>query len=563
LDLRRLGRLTLMAAMSLTAGSSLAQTCDLLVRGGTVYDGSGKAPVVADLAIDGDSIKAIGKLDKARGRVEIDATGLAVAPGFINMLSWATESLLADGRSQSDIRQGVTLEIFGEGESPGPLNAAMKKNVAEAQGDIKFPVTWTTLGEYLEHLVKRGVSPNVASFIGATTVRIHELGFADRPPTSAELERMCRLVRQAMEEGALGVASALIYAPGFYAKTDELITLAKVVAPYHGIYISHLRSEGNRLLEAADELLTIARAAGIAAEIYHLKAAGEANWNKLDALIQKIEAARASGLRITADMYTYTAGATGLDAAMPPGVQEGGYNEWARRLKDPAIRERLRREMSTPTDRWESLYLAAGSPEKVLLVGFKNDKLKPLTGKTLAEVARLRGKSPEETAMDLVVEDGSRVDTVYFLMSEENVRKEIKLPWVSFGSDAGSLAPEGVFLKANSHPRAYGNFARLLGRYVREEKLVPLAEAIRRLTSFPAETLKLDRRGWLKTGYFADVVVFDPAKVRDDATFEKPHQYSSGVVHVIVNGVPVLKDGEHTGAKPGRVVRGPGWKPRS
>jgi N-acyl-D-amino-acid deacylase len=363
-----------------------------------------------------------------------------------------------------------------------------------------------------------------------------------------------------MEEGALGVASALIYAPGFYAKTDELIALAKVAAPYHGLYISHLRSEGNRLLEAADELLTIARAAGIAAEIYHLKAAGEANWNKLDALIQKIEAARASGLRITADMYTYTAGATGLDAAMPPWVQEGGYNEWARRLQDPAIRERLRSEMSTPTDRWESLYLAAGSPEKVLLVGFKNDQLKPLTGKTLAEVARLRGKSPEETAMDLVVEDGSRVDTVYFLMSEENVRKEIKLPWVSFGSDAGSLAPEGVFLKANSHPRAYGNFARLLGRYVREEKLVPLAEAIRRLTSFPAETLKLNRRGWLKTGYFADVVVFDPAKVRDDATFDKPHQYSSGVVHVIVNGVPVLKDGEHTGAKPGRVVRGPGWK---
>ena len=551
-----------MAAMSLAAGSSLAQTCDLLVRGGTVYDGSGKAPVVADLAIDGDSITAIGKLEKARGRVEIDATGLAVAPGFINMLSWATESLIADGRSQSDIRQGVTLEIFGEGESPGPLNAAMKKNVAEAQGDIRFPVTWTTLGEYLDHLVKGGVSPNVASFIGATTVRIHEIGFADRPPTPAELQRMCRLVRQAMEEGALGVASALIYAPGFYAKTDELISLAKVAAPYHGIYISHLRSEGNRLLEAADELLTIARAAGITAEIYHLKAAGEPNWNKLDALIQKIEAARASGLRITADMYTYTAGATGLDAAMPPWVQEGGYNEWARRLQDPAIRERLRSEMSTPTDRWESLYLAAGSPEKVLLVGFKNDKLKPLTGKTLAEVARLRGKSPEETAMDLVVEDGSRVDTVYFLMSEENVRKEIKLPWVSFGSDAGSLAPEGVFLKANSHPRAYGNFARLLGRYVREEKLVPLAEAIRRLTSFPAETLKLDRRGWLKTGYFADVVVFDPAKARDDATFEKPHQYSSGVVHVIVNGVPVLKDGEHTGAKPGRVVRGPGWKPR-
>src|SRR6266568_2657088 len=413
------------------------------------------------------------------------------------MLSCATESLLADGRSQSDIRQGVTLEIFGEGESPGPLNAAMKKNVAEAQGDIKFPVTWTTLGEYLEHLVKRGVSPNVASFIGATTVRIHELGFADRPPTSAELERMCRLVRQAMEEGALGVASALIYAPGFYAKTDELITLAKVVAPYHGIYISHLRSEGNRLLEAADELLTIARAAGIAAEIYHLKAAGEANWNKLDALIQKIEAARASGLRITADMYTYTAGATGLDAAMPPWVQEGGYPEWARRLKDPAVRQRVKREMITPTDQWESLYLAAGSPDKVLLIGFKNPKLKPLTGRTLAEVARLRRKSPEETAIDLVIEDHSRVGTVYFLMSEDNVKLGLQQPWVALGSDEGSYAPEGAFLKFQPHPRAYGNVARFLGRYVRDEHVATLADAIRRLSALPARNLKLRNRGEL------------------------------------------------------------------
>ena len=533
---------------------------DLIIRNGTIYNGSGGEPFVADVAITGEKIAAIGKLAKAQAKVELDAAGFAVAPGFINLLSWANESLIEDGRSQSDIRQGVTLEVMGEGESMGPLNDAMKANQRESQGDIKYDVAWTTLGEYLEHLVRRGVSCNVASFVGATTVRIHELGYANRPPTPGELARMKKLVAQAMEEGALGVGSSLIYAPAFYAQTDELIELSKVARKYQGMYISHLRSEGNAFLEALDELIRIAQEARIPAEIYHLKAAGKPNWNKLDAAIQKIEAARKRGLKITADMYTYTAGATGLDAAMPPWVQEGGYKEWAARLKDPAIRERVRKEMTTPTDKWESLYLAAGSPDKVLLVGFKSDQLKPYTGKTLAEVAKLRGTSPEDTAMDLVIEDGSRVSTIYFLMSEENVRKQIALPWVSFDSDEGSYSPEGSFLKSNPHPRAYGNFSRLLSKYVREEKIISLAEAVRRLTAFPAKTLKLDRRGALKPGYFADVVVFDPATIQDHATFEQPHQFVTGVRDVIVNGVPVLKAGEHTGAKPGQVVRGPGWK---
>ena len=536
-----------------------ASTFDFILRHGSIHDGSGGPPFVGDVGLSNDVVLAIGDLRDARARTELDCTGLAVAPGFINMLSWANESLLADGRSQSDIRQGVTLEIMGEGESMGPLTLEMKKALVAQQSDVRYDVKWNTLGEYLDYVVKRGVSCNVASFVGATTVRIHELGYADRAPTAAELARMQDLVRQAMDEGALGVASSLIYAPAFYAKTDELIALAKAAAP-HGIYISHLRSEGNSFLEATDELLRIAREARVPAQIYHLKAAGEANWPKLDEVIAKIEAARAEGLRITADMYTYSAAATGLDAAMPPWVQEGGYAAWAERLRDPAIRQRVRREMSTPTNGWENLYLAAGSAEKVLLVGFKNPKLKPLTGKTLAAVAQLRGKSPEETAMDLVVEDGSRVSVVYFLMSEDNVRKQIKLPWVSFDSDAPSMAPRGAFLKSNPHPRAYGNFARLLGKYVRDEKVITLAEAVRRLTSLPAETLRLDRRGALKPGFSADVVVFDPARVQDHATFDKPHQYSTGVAHVFVNGKQVLKNGEHTGAKSGRVVRGPGWK---
>jgi N-acyl-D-amino-acid deacylase len=532
---------------------------DIVIRNGTLYDGSGSVPLVGDVAIQGDAIAAVGSLGRERGRTEIDGTGLAVAPGFINMLSWSTESLIADGRSQGDIRQGVTLEVMGEGESMGPLNDAMKKELAERQGDIQYDIAWATLGEYLEYLVRRGVSPNVASFVGAATVRIYEMGYEDRAPTPDELERMRGLVRQAMEEGALGVASALIYAPGCYSKPDEMIELAKSSAESGGLYISHIRDEGNRILEAVDELIATARQAKCAAEIYHLKMSGRENWGKLGDAITRIEAARAGGLHITADMYTYTASSTGLDAAMPPWVQEGGHRAWVERLKDPAIRERVKHEMSMPSDAWENTYLAAGSPQNVLLVGFKNDALKPLTGKTLAEVAALRAKSPEETAIDLIIEDDSRVDVVYFTMSEENVRKQIVLPWVSFGSDGASMATEGVFLKSSTHPRAYGNFARLLGKYVREEKIIPLEEAIRRLTWLPARNLKLDRRGALKPGFLADVVVFDPASVQDHATFDKPHQYSAGMVHVFVNGTQVLKDGEHTGAKPGRVVRGPGW----
>jgi len=536
-----------------------AEEYDLILRGGTIYDGSGGKPYVGDVAIRGDRVAALGTLPKdARGKAEVDAKGLAVTPGFINMLSWATESLLVDGRGQADIRQGVTLEVMGEGGSMGPLNDAMKKEVVEQQGDLKFDVAWTTLGEYLDHLVARGISPNVASFVGATTVRVHEVGYANRPPTPEELARMRKLVVQAMEEGALGVGSSLIYAPAFYAGTDELVALCEEAGRYGGMYISHMRSEGNRLLEAMDELIDIARRAKVPAEIYHLKAAGRQNWGKLDAAIKKIEEARASGQRITTDMYNYTAGATGLDASMPPWVQEGGLEAWIARLKDPATRDKVKKEMTAPTDAWENFFVAAG-PDNILLVGFKNEKLKPLTGKTLAEVAKMRGKSPEETAMDLVIEDDSRVGTVYFLMSEDNVRRQIALPFMSFGSDAEAPAPEGPFLKSNPHPRAYGNFARLLGKYVRDEKVIPLEEAVRKLTSLPAENLKLRERGKLAQGYFADIAVFDPAKIQDHATFDKPHQYATGMRHVFVNGVQVLKDGEHTDARPGRVVRGPGW----
>ncbi|HVG08305.1 MAG TPA: D-aminoacylase [Thermoanaerobaculia bacterium] len=546
-------------ALVLLAFPLAAEEYDVILRGGTIYDGSGSRPYVGDVAIKGDRIAKVGDLGKATAKSEIDVKGLAVAPGFINMLSWATDSLIHDGRGQSDIRQGVTLEVMGEGWSMGPLNEAMKKESVEQQGDIKYDVTWTTLGEYLEHLEKRGISPNVASFLGATTVRVHELGYENRPPKPEELQRMRALVRQAMEEGALGIGSSLIYAPAFYAGTEELVALCQEASPYGGMYISHMRSEGNRLLEAVDELIDISRRARIPAEIYHLKAAGRQNWGKLDQVLERIEKARANGMRVTTDMYTYTAGATGLDAAMPPWVQEGGLKAWKERMQDPAIRERLKKEMSTPTDEWENLYLSAG-PENTLLVAFKNDKLKPLTGKSLAEIAKMRGKSPEETAMDLVIEDDSRVGTIYFLMSEENVKRQVALPYMSFGSDAEALAPEGPFLKSNPHPRAYGNFARVIGHYVRDEKVIPLEEAVRKLTSLPAENLKIRERGALKEGFFADLAVFDPAKIADHATFEKPHQYSTGVRHVWVNGVQVLKDGEHTGATPGRVVRGPGWK---
>lgn len=533
---------------------------DLIIRNATIYDGSGAAPIQGDIAVNADTIVAVGDVGNARGRTEVDAQGLAVSPGFINMLSWATESLLADGRGLSDIKQGVTLEVMGEGWSMGPLTDSMKVEMAETQGDIKFEVEWTTLGEYLQYLENKGVSPNVASFVGATTLRIHELGYEDRPPAAEELERMKGLARQAMEEGALGIGSSLIYAPAFYADTDELIELCRAAGEYDGMYITHMRSEGNKLLEAIDEVIRIAGEARVPAEIYHLKAAGRNNWPKMDLAIQKIDSARAAGIRLSTDMYTYVAGATGLDASMPPWVQEGGYEAWAQRLQDPAIRARVAEEMRTDAQDWENLYFAAGSAENLLLVEFKNDSLKPYTGKSLAEVAALRGKSPEETAMDLVVEDGSRVGTVYFLMSEENVRKQIALPYISFGSDAGALASEGVFLKSNPHPRAYGNFARVLGKYVREEQVIPLEDAIRKLASQPAANLKLSKRGLLKPGYFADIVIFDPATIEDKATFEAPHQYAVGVRHVFVNGVQVLKDGEHTGATPGRFVKGPGWK---
>jgi N-acyl-D-amino-acid deacylase len=542
----------------LLLGSGCATHYDAIIRNGMIYDGSGSAPIPGDLAIKGDTIATVGKIDNARGRTEIDAHGQAIAPGFINMLSGAGTSLIADGRGQSDIRQGITLEVMGEGWSGGPLNDAMKAEALKAQGNIKYDIEWTTLGEYLDHLVRRGVSPNVASFVGATTVRIHELAYADRAPSPAEMERMKELVRQAMREGAMGVASALIYAPATYAKTSELIELAKAAGECRGMYISHMRSEGNQLLEGIDELITIAREAGVNAEIYHLKAAGQPNWPKMDAAIAKVNAARAAGLHITANMYTYPAGGTALDAMIPPWAHEGGSKKLEERLQDPVLRQRILTEMRTPSDQWENLGLLVGSPDRILLAGFRSDALKPLQGKTLAEVASMRGKSAEETALDLVLEDHAGAGAIYFMMSEENIRKGIAQPWVSFGSDAGAQATEGVFLKSRPHPRAYGNFARLLGKYVREEKVIPLQEAIRKLTSLPAGNLKIDRRGLLRPGYFADVVVFDPQTISDHATFDNPHQYSTGVSHVFVNGMQVLRDGEHTGGKPGRVVRGPG-----
>lgn len=528
---------------------------DTLITGGTVIDGTGNAERITDVGIIGERIVAIGELDAKNAREVVVARGLVVAPGFINMLSWANESLLVDGRSQSDIRQGVTLEIFGEGWSMGPLNDHMRRELIEMQGDLKFEVPWTTLAEYLDHLVHRGVSCNVASFVGAATVRIHVMGYENRPPTPDELRKMTDLVRAEMATGALGVGSSLIYAPGFYADTPELIALAKAAAEDDGMYISHLRSEGNRLLEALEELLQIAREAGVRAEVYHLKAAGRDNWTKLDQVIQRIEKARADGLRITADMYPYTAGATGLDAAMPPWVQEGGLKEWRQRLQDPDVRRRVAHEMRTPADDWENLLLAAGSPEQVLLVGFRNPDLKHFTGQTLAAVAARRGRSVEDTAMDLVIEDDSRVDTVYFLMDEPSISRKIRLPWMSFCSDSASLAPEGVFLQSQPHPRAYGAFARLLGKYVRDEGVIALPRAIHQLTGLPAANLRLDRRGTLAVENFADVVVFDPGRIADHATYDQPHQYATGVLHVWVNGRRVLRDGEHTGETPGRVAR--------
>ncbi len=538
--------------------SETADRFDVLLRGGTVYDGSGEPPFVADVAITGDTIAAIGDLSEASATSEIEVSGLAVAPGFVNMMSWANESLIEDGHSQSNIRQGVTLEVMGEGSSMGPLNDEMKRLMTEAQADIRYDIEWTTLDEYLRYLEARGVTPNVASFIGAETPRAHVIGYEDRPPSAAELEEMKALVRQAMEDGALGVASSLIYPPGSFASTEELIALASVAAEFDGLYASHLRNEGGQLLEAIDELITISRAAGIRAEIYHLKASGKSNWNKFDSAVEKIEKARSEGLQITADVYTYPAGSTGLNSIMPPWVQEGGFAASLERMKDPAIRQRIAEEMEVVSEEWENMWLGAGSAENILLVGFKTDELKPLTGKTLAEVAQLRGEDPRFVAMDLILEDGTRIDTVYFTQSPENLRKKVTLAWVSFCSDAASLAPEGVFLESSTHPRAYGSFARVLGMFARDEGLLTLEEAVRKLAALPAENLAIDRRGRLQEGYYADIAVFDPERIQDHATFEEPHQYATGMVHVFVNGVPALRDGEHTGATPGRVVRGPG-----
>jgi N-acyl-D-amino-acid deacylase len=546
--------LLLMAAL-LTSASPVPPY-DVVIRGGTIYDGSGSAPAVGDVAIKGDRIVAVGKID-GRGAREVDARGLAVAPGFINMLSWATESLIADGRAQSDIRQGVTLEVMGEGQSMGPLNPAMKARELKRQGDFKYPVGWTSLGEYLTFLEKKGVSPNVASFVGATTVRVHELGENDIDPTPAQLDRMRALVRAAMDEGAMGVGSSLIYAPANFAETPELAALATESARCGGMYISHIRDEGPQLIEAIDELIAIAEASGGPAEIYHFKQSGRENWPRIDAAIARVEAARARGLRITADMYTYPASSTGFDAAMPLWIQAGGIEAWVERLKDPAQRARALAEMKGP-NATETAKLVVEEPDKVLLLAFKTDRLKPLTGRSLADVAKERGKAPEEAMAELIVEDGTRIQVAYFAMSEENVRRHVALPWMSFGSDAEAQAPEGVFLKSSTHPRAYGNFARVLGKYVRDEKVVPLAEAVRRLTSFPAGNLGLKDRGALKIGYHADLAIFDPAKITDHATFQKPQTYATGMRHVFVNGVQVLKDGEHTGATPGRFVKGPG-----
>lgn len=531
---------------------------DVIIRGGTIYDGTGNLPYKGDVAIGDDRIAAIGDLSERTGTLEIDARGKAVSPGFINMLSWATVSLLEDGRAMSDVKQGVTLEVMGEGFSMGPLNDAMKQEMVARQGDIKYDVEWTTLNEYLEYLTGKGISPNVASYVGATTVRVHEIGYEDRPASAAELARMQNLVREAMRDGALGVGSSLIYAPANFADTDELIALVSAAAEFGGAYISHIRSEGNRLEEAVTELLKIASITGAPAEIYHLKASGRPNWYKLQNVFAMIEAAREAGLRITANMYTYPASATGLNASMPLWVQEGGHDAWIARLKDPEVRARVVAEMKDPDADWENRFLQAG-PENILLLSFNNDALKPLMGKTLKEVADERGTDPAETAIDLVIEDNSRVDVSYFMMSEDNVRRKVAQPWMSFGSDAEAPAAEGVFLESNTHPRAYGTFARVLGKYSREERVIPLHEAIRRMTSLPATNIGIRNRGLLAEGQYADVVVFDAETVTDHATFEDPHQYATGVEHVFVNGVQVLSEGEHTGAAPGRVVRGPGW----
>ena len=521
---------------------------DVIIRNGRVLDGGGGAPYDADIAVRSDRIARLAPRIDGSARREIDCGGLAVAPGFINMLSWANVTLLADGRSQSDLRQGVTLEILGEGTSMGPLSPAMKQEMASRQGDLTYDVAWSTLGEYLDHLAARGVSCNVASFMGATTARIHVIGYENRLPSAPELDRMRDLVRAAMAEGAMGVSSALIYPPATYSDTGELIALAEIASADGGLYISHIRNEEARIDAALDEFLTIARRVA-RSEIYHLKASGRTNWHRLDGVLARVEAERARGVVITADVYPYTASSTGLDTGIAPWAHEGGETAMIARLRDPEHRARVKAEMG----------LFAG-PDNILVIGFRNPALKPLTGKSLAEVAAQRGRDWRDVVMDLIIENDADVGAVFFTMSEDNLRRLIATPWVSVCSDAGSYAAEGIFLQMGTHPRAYGSFARILGRYVRDESIISLPEAVRRLTSLPAQTLRLRDRGRLAEGYFADLVVFDPQTITDHATYQQPHQYAVGVRDVFVNGVPVILGGEHTGATPGRVVRGPGWR---
>ena len=542
-----------------TITSCSTKQYDTIIRNGLVYDGNGGEPIKTDIAIQNDTIAFIGDLSKATAKNEVDAKGLAIAPGFINMMGHSEESLFQDGRAQSDIRQGVTTEIFGE-LSFGPLNAKMKKELQEGQADIKYKVEWNTLGEYMQVLEKKGIAPNIATFVGSGAVRQYVIGEANVAPTPAQLDSMKLLVGQAMQEGALGLTNALIYPVDFFAKTDELIALAKEASKYGGTYSSHMRSEGNHLLEAVEELMTISKEANIPAEIFHLKAAGKNNWSKMDSVIKRVERARKEGMDITADMYTYLAGATGMTSAFPPTLQDGGFGKLRERLQDPKIRKEMAIAMNTNAQDWENLYNGAGGAEHILLLGFKQDSLKKYTGKTLAEVAKIRNKSAEETAMDLIIQDSTRVGVAYFLMNEDNVKKQVALPWVSFGSDEGSYTTEGVFLKSNAHPRAYGNFTRVTGHYVRDEKVLTLQAAIQKLANVPAKHLKLQKRGELKTGYYADIIVFDPAKLKDNSTYEKPHQYSDGMVDVFVNGIGVFKNGEPTGAAAGRFVKGPGYK---
>jgi N-acyl-D-amino-acid deacylase len=522
---------------------------DFILSNALIYDGSGEKPYRADLAIQADTIAAIGQPNTLRGKKSLHVEGMAVAPGFINMLSWANVSLLEDGRSQSDIRQGVTLEVLGEGRSMGPLNDFMKMEMAQDQGDISFKVSWTTLGEYLQHLEERGVSTNVASFVGNGTIRQHVVGYDNRRATDQELEEMKSLVQTAMDEGAVGLSSSLLYAPSMYADTEELIALAQVAGEAGGMYISHIRNEGDALLESLDELIEISANAKIPAEVYHLKASQKTNWPKLDLAIAKIDSARTAGLEITADMYTYNASSTGLHVQLPDWAREGGIAAMLERLAVPSNKERAIAELQF-----------RNAPETILLVGFKTDSLRKYSGKYLPELAEAWNMTPAETLVDLLLKDQSRVQVVYFSTSEENIKKKIVQPWMSFCSDAGSYTNEGVFVRQSTHPRAYGSFIRVLGKFARDEGVISLEEAIRKLTSLPANNLKLTKRGSLAVGNYADIVVFNPAEVADRATFTDPHQYAKGVVHVFVNGKQVLEQGEHTGVMAGRFVKGPGFK---